>query len=204
MTKVEMFLKVAQPDENGKTKLWLYSELETKFPGVEFQTKNGGDWCRSDGQLKNYIIHREKIKNKTIGIRLDGFREETIQKSIRNDIKLAIKKQKCCVTDVGGEFIECDHKNGRYDEKLYAKVEDQKIDDFQPLHRNVNLSKRTHCKKCEESNFRYDATKLGYSQGWVHGNHIFNGTCIGCYWNDPKYFNKKISESFIILNQIEN
>ena len=53
-----MFLQVAQPDSEGKTQLWLFSELEKMFPGVQFQTSNGGDWNRSDGQLKDFIIHR--------------------------------------------------------------------------------------------------------------------------------------------------
>ena len=56
-----MFLQASQPDSDGKTRLWLYSELEALYPGVEFQTKNGGDWNRSDGPLKDFIIHREKV-----------------------------------------------------------------------------------------------------------------------------------------------
>ncbi len=71
-----MFLQVAQPNDEGKTRLWLYSELEALFPGVTFQTKNGGDWNRSDGQLRDFIVYREKDKNRTIGIRLDGYKDK--------------------------------------------------------------------------------------------------------------------------------
>ena len=196
-TKADKFLSVAKPDENGKTKLWLYTELEELFPGTTFHTKNGGDWCRSDGPLKNYIIHRAKDKNKTVGIQLMGFQETAVQKSIRGDILKSIRNQNCCVTATSGNFTECDHKNGRYDHNLYGDIKKQKEEDFQPLHRNVNLAKRTHCKKCEDSNKRFDATQLGYSVGWTEGNAEYRGSCNGCYWNDPRRFNQVISTGFI-------
>ena len=80
MTKVQMFLLASKPDEQGKTRLWLYTELEALYPGVEFQTKNGGDWNRSDGQLKDFIVTRVKDKGRSIGIRLDGYRDSSIEK----------------------------------------------------------------------------------------------------------------------------
>jgi len=60
MTKAQMFLQVAKPDSEGKTELWLFSELEKMFPGVQFQTSNGGDWNRSDGQLKILLFIEKK------------------------------------------------------------------------------------------------------------------------------------------------
>jgi len=148
-----MFLQVAKPDSEGKTELWLFSELEKMFPGVQFQTSNGGDWNRSDGQLKDFVIHREKV-------------------------------------------IECDHKDGRYDSETYSNVSNQDTNDFQPLHRNVNLSKRTHCNNCITSNKRYDARKLGYIIGWYNGDESYKGSCVGCYWYDPYIFNREISKHF--------
>ncbi len=191
-----MFLQVAQPDSEGKTELWLFSELEKMFPGVQFQTSNGGDWNRSDGQLKDFVIHREKVKNRTIGIRLDGFKDKSKDRQIRADILKYIRSQNCRVLDVGGENIECDHKDGRYDSETYSNVSNQNTNDFQPLHRNVNLSKRTHCNNCINSNRRYDARKLGYIIGWYNGDESYKGSCVGCYWYDPYIFNKEISKHF--------
>jgi hypothetical protein len=196
MTKAQMFLQVAQPDSEGKTELWLFSELEKMFPGVQFQTSNGGDWNRSDGQLKDFVIHREKVKNRTIGIRLDGFKDKSKDRQIRADILKYIRSQNCRVLDVGGENIECDHKDGRYDSETYSNVSNQNTNDFQPLHRNVNLSKRTHCNNCINSNRRYDARKLGYIIGWYNGDESYKGSCVGCYWYDPYIFNKEISKHF--------
>ena len=191
-----MFLQAAQPDENGRTRLWLYSELEALYPGVEFQTKNGGDWNRSDGQLKDFIVIREKDKGRSIGIRLDGYRDSSIEKRIKTEIFKSIRKQRCRVVDVSGENIECDHKDGRYNSETYGDVNNQQEDDFQPLLRNVNLSKRTHCKICEETNERYDAKRLGYSVGWITGGSDYAGTCVGCYWYDPRKFNQVVSKDF--------
>ena len=89
-----MFLQAANPNSEGKTRLWLYSELEVMYPGVEFQTNNGGDWNRSDGVLKDYIIHREKRGVKCIGIRLDGHKDTSIEKRIKPSISKAIKDVK--------------------------------------------------------------------------------------------------------------
>jgi len=196
MTKAQMFLQVAQPDSDGKTQLWLFSELEKMFPGIQFQTSNGGDWNRSDGQLKDFIIHREKLKNRTIGIRLDGFKDTSKDRQIRADILKYIRSQNCRVLDVGGENIECDHKDGRYSSDTYSNVSNQDTNDFQPLHRNVNLSKRTHCNNCITTNKRYDARKLGYIIGWYNGDESFKGSCVGCYWYDPYIFNREISKHF--------
>ena len=191
-----MFLQAAQPDENGRTRLWLYTELEALYPGVEFQTKNGGDWNRSDGQLKDFKVIREKDKGRSIGIRLDGYRDSSIEKRIKTEIFKSIRKQRCRVVDVGGENIECDHKDGRYNSETYGDVNNQQEDDFQPLLRNVNLSKRTHCKICEETNERYDAKRLGYSVGWITGGSNYAGTGVGCYWYDPRKFNQVVSKDF--------
>jgi hypothetical protein len=146
--------------------------------------------------LRDFIVYREKDKNRTIGIRLDGYKETSIQKRIRFDISKTIKKERCRVVDVGGENIECDHKDGRYTSDTYNSIENQNEDDFQPLLRNVNLSKRTHCKACQETNERYDAKRLGYSFGWISGESVYAGTCVGCYWYDPRQFNKVISKEY--------
>jgi hypothetical protein len=193
----KMFLEAAKPDAEGKTSLWRFTDLEALYEGYKFHTPNGGGWCRSDGELKPYIVDRVKENGRNVGIQLLGFRDTTIEKRIRTDIFKSIKKQRCRVVDVGGENIECDHKDGRYSSDTYGDVENQTEDDFQPLLRNVNLSKRTHCKVCEETNERYDAKKLGYSAGWIEGDKNYLGTCFGCFWYDPRKFNQVISKDFI-------
>lgn len=71
----------------------------------------------------------------------------------------------------------------------------QKQSDFQPLSKAANDAKRSHCAKCIKTGKRYDATSLGYSQGFILGDENTK-TCQGCYWYDPKYFNKIISTDY--------
>ena len=197
MTKAEMFLQLASPDSQGKTRLWYFSELETHYPSVTFQTQNGGDWCRSDNQyLKRYIVHREKEKNRIVGIRLDGFSTNLVNRTVKPSILKVIKDGRCSVLDIGGASIECDHKDGRYSESTYGKVDEQQLADFQPLSRNVNLAKRTHCNSCKETGKRYDARNLGYKCGWTEGDEDYIDTCKGCYWYDIRQFNWEMTRGY--------
>lgn len=115
-------------------------------------------------------------------------------RGIRQDIRTEISKQRCVVLDVGSS-IEVDHKNGKYDELSNIELENQKIDDFQPLSKAANDAKRQHCKDCIKTGKRYDARRLGYKEGWVVGDEN-TSPCIGCYWYDPKRFNQLISKDY--------
>ena len=42
----------------------------------------------------------------------------------------------------------------------------------------------------------YDAKRLGYSVGWITGGSNYAGTCVGCYWYDPRKFNQVVSKDF--------
>lgn len=99
------------------------------------------------------------------------------------------------VAAYNGSSIEVDHKNGKYDELSNIELENQKIDDFQPLSKAANDAKRQHCKDCIKTGKRYDARRLGYKEGWVVGDEN-TSPCIGCYWYDPKRFNQLISKDY--------
>lgn len=53
----------------------------------------------------------------------------------------------------------------------------------------TNYAKRQHCRRCRETGQRFDAKQLGYPVGQTKGNGQYRGTCVGCYWYDPKAFN---------------
>lgn len=162
-----------------------------------FKTTNGNQWARTDASFlgKKYNIERTLKGGKTYSIKLNGL-NNGIQKnrSIRTDIVKAISKQRCAILDIGTN-IEVDHKNGRYNDENVANTETQKLEDFQPLCKTANDAKRHHCKECISKSERYDATRLGYKEGWIKGD-IDTSNCIGCYWYDPHEFNKNISKDF--------
>lgn len=161
-----------------------------------FKSTNGCQWARSDSSTlgKKYIIERRRKGNSVYSIKLIGFNDKKIDRSIKPEIYNEIRKERCVVLDVGTQ-IEVDHKNGRYDNEVVLDKSSQTLDDFQPLHKTVNNAKRQHCKECMNSKKRYDASRLGYKEGWIVGDEN-DLTCIGCYWYDPKEFNQTISKDF--------
>ena len=86
MTKAELFLKLADPNENGESR-WVYS---TEFVGeyADLQLGNGGSWCRASSSLaKRYIVELDKSRtngNSIDAVRLAGLRkEETFNQNLR-------------------------------------------------------------------------------------------------------------------------
>ena len=189
----EIFLEVAQPDEEGFSREVPIEELIAI--DERFRTNNGCNWARSDGPLgKKYHVDRPLENGRVAAIKLNGFNQNPSEKSIRSDIFTAVKSRKCAVLATGNN-IECDHKNGRYDSRTVASLETQRQEDFQPLSKAANDAKRQHCKTCKKNHHRFDAKRLGYHESYIKGDAKTN-ICQGCYWYDPYAFNRAMSEHF--------
>lgn len=161
-----------------------------------FRTKNGSTWNRADVSYlgKKYILINKHANGKISSTKCDGPLKNEKAVKIRKDILDSIKKERCAILDIASN-IECDHKDGIKDDWLVADPKTQKLEDFQPLCKTANIAKRDHCGRCKESGKRYDATRLGYSVSFLYGDEN-SKTCVGCYWFDPKEFNKVISASY--------
>lgn len=156
---------------------------------------NGGGWCRSDGSLgKIFNITRTHKCGKISSVRLDGYNKTIKSSGIHTSIRKGFAGAKCVVLCIGGNYIEIDHKDGRKDDINVDEHHD--ISDFQPMHKNVNVAKRTHCKECINTGIRFDATVLGYSCAQWIGDYVYRGTCVGCYWYSPIEFNQKVSKGY--------
>lgn len=159
------------------------------------KTDNGGSWCRSDGPLGKYFqILRQKKGGRIDSVQLVGYAQNDFTGKIDKEIVDTYKNEPCVVLDVSSKYVEVDHKDGRKDDyKLHAN---QTIDDFQPMHKAVNVAKRSHCKHCSHTGIRFDAKHLGYSESQYIGPSEYHGSCIGCYWHDPVMFNLQVSGCF--------
>lgn len=200
MTKTELFLELAQPNENGVSRWVNIIEFVDKYK--ELQLGNGGSWCRASSTLaKKYIIEFDKSKtsgNSIDAIRLNGFNTTKIfNQNIRSDIKDTLKKQNCVILGVNGlsenTIIEIDHKDGRKNDFRISDTSTQKIEDFQPLSKAANTIKRQICKKCKETNKRWNAKNLkGNPYEFYEGNEDYTEDlgCIGCYQYDPVAYRK--------------
>lgn len=198
LTKIELWEKLAQPDENGVTRWVSVDEFVGEYQGL--QLLNGAGWSRNDGPFgRKYIIERDKSRtpgNRTDAIRTIGFYTDTsFSAYIDPNIKKTIQSQRCVV--LGTSNPEVDHKNGMKNEARVMQNEHQRLSDFQPLSKAANDAKRQYCKECKRTGIRYDAKLLGYPMSYYSGNAYHNGeetACIGCYWYDPLEFKRHLTE----------
>ena len=195
MTKTELFIKLAQPKENGVSRWVDISEFVGEYACLTFG--NGASWARKESTLaKKYIIEFDKSITPGNGIdriRLNGLNNGDYSQHIRADIKRTIKAQRCVV--LGTSNPEVDHKNGMKNEDRVMRNEDQRLEDFQPLSKAANDAKRQYCKECRRTGIRYDAKKLGYPMSYYKGGATHNdeeNACEGCYWYDPIEFKKHL------------
>lgn len=200
MTKTELFLELAIPNSNGFSRWVLVSEFVGKYK--ELQLGNGGSWCRASSSLaKKYIVEFDKSitnGNSIDAVRLSGFNtSKTFNQTIRQDIKDYYKNQNCVMLGINGNSentkIEIDHKDGRKDNHRISDTKTQKLEDFQPLTKAANDAKRQICKRCKETNLRWNARNIkGNPYPFYEGDEKYTKElgCIGCYQYDPVVYRK--------------
>ena len=198
-TQIELFLKLAQPDEQTGISRWVY---KTEFVGeyADLMFQNGWSWGRGDGQLaKKYILERFPKRGAIEKVRTNGYnREESFNQAIRSDIKNYYKNQKCVMLGVCGTSvntkIEIDHKDGRKNDLRVSDKATQKFEDFQPLCKAANDVKRQICKECKKTDKRWDARNLkGNPYSFYEGDENYTEAlgCVGCYQYDPVEYRKQ-------------
>ncbi|MSN95894.1 restriction endonuclease [Campylobacter sp. FMV-PI01] len=207
-TKTELFLELAKPNKDGISRWVKVSEFVKKYKDLALG--NGGSWCRKSSSLaKKYIVEFDKTitKGNTIDrIRLNGFNTEIyFNQHIRSDIKAYYKNKNCVMLGINGNSentkIEIDHKDGRKNDWRVSSAKTQNLKDFQPLCKAANDAKRQICKKCKETNKRWDAKiYIGNPYSFYDGDEEYDEKlgCVGCYQFDPVEYRiacvKKISK----------
>ena len=133
----DLFVKLAQPDENGISRWVNVSEFSGEYEALKLG--NGLSWGRSSSFLaKKYIIEVDKKQTPGNGIdriRLNGFNEEdSFSQYINPKIVQEIQQQKCVMLGVKGisenTRIEVDHKDGRKNDMRVSNPSLQKMSDF--------------------------------------------------------------------------
>ena len=192
-SKRELFLELAQPNDKGFSKPIKITKFVGKYARLKFG--NGGDWCRHDSPLrKKYnVVPHHKNGGETgpiVSVELVGFNKNPTLRPIKASISKVIKRQRCVILHTSKP--EVDHKDGRLDDPRLSDINQQTLNDFQPLSKAANVAKRQHCKECKESEVRFDAKKIGYPVSQYEGNTEYQGTCVGCYWYSPSDFRAKL------------
>jgi len=202
MTNSELFLELAKPNKYGVSRWVSVSEFIGKYK--KLQLGNGGSWCRASSSLaKKYIVEFDKSKttgNSIDRVRLIGFNDKKIlNQNIRKDIKDFYKVQNCVMLGVNGSSentkIEIDHKDGRKDDYRLSNLAEQEVTDFQPLSKAANDIKRQICKRCQETNKRWNAKNIkGNPFDFYAGDENYSEElgCKGCYQYDPVEYRKVV------------
>lgn len=204
MTKTELFIELAIPNEKGYSRWVSVTEFVGKYK--ELQLGNGGSWCRKSSSLaKKYLLEFNKSKtkgNSIDAIRLIGLNNnESFNQAIRKEIKDYYKKQKCVMLGINGNSentkIEVDHKDGRKDDYRVSNTATQRFEDFQPLCKVANDVKRQICKNCKQTNKRWDAKNIkGNPYSFYEGTEKYTEElgCRGCYQYDPVEYRKSCAK----------
>ena len=202
MWKIELFLELACPDENGVSRWVDTSEFKWKYS--ELELLNWLSWGRRSSWLaKKYNI--EVDKNQTPWVKIDRIRlnwfnisnSKHISQAIRSDIKKEIWSKRCVVLWTNRSCdhkTEVDHKDGRKNNPEVMNTKTQKLEDFQPLSKPANDAKRQFCKECANTWLRYDAKQLWYTVSVVEWELKYDEKlwCKGCFWYDPIAFRQKL------------
>lgn len=197
-TLKDLFLELAKPDKDGVSRWVHIKEFEEEYADLQFA--NGWSWGRGSSALaKMYNLEVIREKNKITQIRTNGLNDqEQFNQNIRKDIKDYYSIQPCVMLGVIGKSentkIEVDHKEGTKDCQRVSQTIKQTLDDFQPLCKAANDAKRQICKKCKETNIRFDAKIIkGNPISYYSGNSLLTESgCIGCYQYDPVKYREKI------------
>lgn len=201
MTKPDLFLKLAKPDPQGVSRWVRVTEFVGEYESLKFG--NGGDWCRDSSPLaKKFNVEKDKTitpGNSIDAIRLNGFNtKQSFSQTIRADIKEFYRNQNCVMLGICGNSentkIEIDHKDGRKDDWRVSDPKTQKLEDFQPLCKAANDAKRQICKRCKDTDKRWDARNIkGNPYSFYEGNENYTKElgCKGCYQFDPVEYRRQ-------------
>ena len=149
MTKTDLFLELAKPDSEGKSRWVQVSEFTGKYAALKLG--NGGSWCRKESILaKKYHIEFDKTQtpgNSIDAVRTNGYNNNTsFNQAIRSDIKEYYKNKPCVMLGIVGNSentkIEIDHKDGQKNDNRVSNLQTQQLKDFQPLCKAANDAKR--------------------------------------------------------------
>ena len=191
MSKVnntQLVLELFSPNELGQSRWVDKKELIGKWSSL--YPTNGNHWYRNKGL--SHLIFEKKEEGGSIQWRFNGLKSNLGTRGIRTDIWNEVRNQPCVITNLrldGGHRIEVDHRDGRYPDRV-MDLELQRVDDFQPLLESLNKQKRSDCIKCKVSGKRYDARERGCSISVSVGSLEYEGSCVGCFWFNPKEFLK--------------
>lgn len=133
---------------------------------------------------------------KVVALRMSGWNDgAAFDQKINSEVRKAFDTVTECnlsMLPVPKPDREIDHRYGHKNHPDYVelyKPENQRKEDFQLVHRVLNLQKREMCKVCVETQNRPAHPTLGYAEGNEAVPERF--PCNGCFLAQPERFRGK-------------
>lgn len=189
--------KIFNLDENGCSD-WV--SIESVIAGGLNWSSNGnmrhGKPSFADGKKFEWEAKRVAgPKSTIIALKTLGYSDpsKNINSSIKEEIKISLRKNNFCnfsLVSFNKDELEVDHRWGHKTHEKYNyinNIENQKIEDFQLIHRSINSKKRQVCKDCIKSKTRPDPP-LG--KQFVIGSSSLDeiNVCNGCFYAQPELY----------------
>ena len=181
-----------RPNREGFSEWFSIFELSEAFPNCNSLGGKNGSGMFTRELAKDFIFTADQAKRRD-GSKITARRAYGLVKPrpethlVNADIRRQLSKTYCAILGTKAQ-LEINHKDGRKDSWIVNDLDLQSIEDFQALHKTANAVKREVCVKCKQTKQRFDARHLGFPFGWTEGEAQYQGTCLGCFWHDPKAF----------------
>jgi len=164
--------------------------------GLHWSTGNGNLRRNTPWNLYELLWDVRRVsggRSRVTHLRMNGNNpNRKVNQRIRPDIVRELRATGVCnisLLPVHPEDQEVDHRWGYKEADAHAEVMDvstQTVDDFQLLHRSLNLLKREACKKCRETGCRFAHPTQGFAEGDATWSEEVG--CRGCYLAQPEMF----------------
>ena len=187
----EKALSLFKPDSTGNSE-WV--AIETFQPAGLRWTGNGNLRRGVPWGMSEYIWDVDRgAGGKVLALRMAGpndseFFSQTIIPLVRSTLE-AVLVCNLSMLKVPTADREIDHRYGFKTHPDYIemyKPENQKVGDFQLIHRVLNLQKRQMCIECVRSGNRPPHPTLGYAEGDQSLTEKY--PCKGCFLAEPERF----------------
>jgi hypothetical protein len=184
-------LSLFKPDKSGNSD-WVVIE---KFEEAGLRwTANGNLRRGTPWGMNDYIWEVERgAGRKVTALRMAGLNKsdsfnQTISPQVRSKLEFVFE---CNISmlPVPRPDREIDHRYGFKGHPDYVemyKPENQRVQDFQLIHRVLNLQKRQMCVECVDLGKRPPHPTLGYAEG--DQSLSDNYPCRGCFLAEPERF----------------
>lgn len=191
----EKAVALFKPDKDGRSNWVETSAFEPA--GLPWSTngnlRRGAPWNLTDITWETRR-ENEKARGRIIALRMTGWTDEpafnqTIDKVIQSHFAGIPPICNLSLIPLSEQEGEIDHRYGYKAHPdyiaLYAPGQ-QEPEDFQWIHRSINLKKRQLCKECVAMRRRPPHPELGFVEGT--GELAAHYPCRGCYLAEPERY----------------